>query len=157
MLLDKHHLCGHTLFYELSHQAGWLLKCCCLNLQSEGDEKAWSPSRQNFIEGQSHLPKVMTDLPLQSLLMMRGLLINGGNMMLFCISYTLFRNQESLQACPQASLMKVIAQQRFPPLRYVWMNHYIHVHSILQTQHDKSIRDQYIIMCLTTSQSGPGR
>lgn len=34
MLLDKHHLCGHTLFYELSHQTGWLLKSCCLILQA---------------------------------------------------------------------------------------------------------------------------
>lgn len=33
MLLDKHHLCGHTLFYELSHQTGWLLKCCWFSRQ----------------------------------------------------------------------------------------------------------------------------
>lgn len=51
MLLDKHHLCGHTLFYELSHQPGWLLKCCCLNLQAEENKKAWSAIWQNFMEG----------------------------------------------------------------------------------------------------------
>ena len=28
MLRNKHHLCGHTLFYELSHHTGWILKCC---------------------------------------------------------------------------------------------------------------------------------
>lgn len=53
-----------------------------------------------------------------------------------------FSNQEkSLQACPQASLMKGIAQRRFPPLRYARMNHYIHVHihSILKTQHEETI------------------
>lgn len=59
-------------------------------------------------------------------------------------SYLLFSNQEkSLQACPQASLMKVIAQPRFPPPRYTRMNHYIHVHihvySILKTQHEETI------------------
>lgn len=76
MLLDKHHLCGHTLFYELSHQPGWLLKCCCLNLQAEENKKAWSTIWQNFIEGLSHSPKVMRDLPLWSLLTIKGLLIN---------------------------------------------------------------------------------
>lgn len=76
MLLDKHHLCGHTLFYELSHQPGWLLKRCCLNLQAEANKMAWSAIWQNFIEGQSHLPKVMRDLPRWSLRPIKGLLIN---------------------------------------------------------------------------------
>lgn len=58
-------------------------------------------------------------------------------------SYTLFSNQEkSLQACHgHASLMELIAQWRFPPPRYVKMNHYMHVHvrSILKTKHNKAI------------------
>lgn len=41
MLLDKHHLCGHTLFHELSHQPGWLLKCCLIIQAAENKERRY--------------------------------------------------------------------------------------------------------------------
>lgn len=58
MLLSKQPLCGHTLFYELSHQPGWLLEGWILQAaaRERGEQSRSLPS---FAEGQGYSPKVM--------------------------------------------------------------------------------------------------
>lgn len=57
MLLSKQQLCGHTVFYELSHQTGCLLEGRGFSRRQRARGAEREPA--SSAEGQAHSPKVM--------------------------------------------------------------------------------------------------